>query len=126
MPDVQTHCRFVKYNKCADNIFGFCGLSDWLKIAMFYQCIKYRILCYIVSRPCELHMYTIYKAYEEAKVLCYSVIKHTVDSSYSRTTEEFRKHLLTARISKFLLYSQITRMKKWGTSTVFLSTYRSG
>ena len=71
-------------------------------------------------------MYIICKAYEDAKVLCYSVTKHTVDSSYLRTTEECREHLLIASISKFLLYSQITRMKKSGAFSVCLSSYWFG
>lgn len=73
---------------------------------MFYQSLN--------TSSYTLQMYTIYKVYEEAKVLCCIVFRLSVDntSSYSRTTEECSEHLLTARVYKFLLYSQISRMKK--------------
>lgn len=57
-------------------------------------------------------------------MLCYSVIKHVVDSGYRRTTEECKEHGSTAYAFETLLYCQITTaLSNIDHILVFLSNY---
>lgn len=104
VPNVQTQCRFVKYNKFSRNILIW--NTVWILGALWLTKESYvlsEFKYFFIHFTDVYHLQSVWRSHAKC---CYFVIRHSVDNTsiYSRTTEECREHSLTARVSKFLLH----------------------